>query len=379
MALLRRWLNGKRGFTLIELLVVIAIIAVLVGLLLPAVQKVREAANRMSCQNNLKQIGLAIHNFHDTNLSFPTGGRNWDDAPSYTVSGTPFAGAGLQSAGWLYQILPYIEQDNLWRTADILNPNNIMPPPGASVFNGDPIYPNGSYLSNLQVINPWSNNVGPLTTIAGVKTYYCPSRRTSELHPGWRQVKNDYAAASPGHFPLSRDSNGIVTSWPENEFWGDNGRWNGVIAGQGVSGDSSFFGGNGHDSKVAINNMASVIDGTSNTMMIAEKFMPTWAYNGWWFGDDKAAFHGFDNDTFRSTINNPNYFTGNPVRDYNVPQDGTQDWRAGFVFGSAHPSGINAVFADGSVHHINFAVNADVFNELGHRADGAVFNSQDFQ
>jgi prepilin-type N-terminal cleavage/methylation domain-containing protein/prepilin-type processing-associated H-X9-DG protein len=109
----------QKAFTLIELLVVIAIIAILIGLLLPAVQKVREAAARMKCQNNLKQMALGWHNHHDAIGYFPTsGGSCCAGAGNRTASGSSFAIGTSQNWGWGYQLLPYIEQGTLWANTD---------------------------------------------------------------------------------------------------------------------------------------------------------------------------------------------------------------------------------------------------------------------
>src|SRR5438477_6335134 len=115
-----RHANRRRSaFTLIELLVVIAIIAILIGLLIPAVQKVREAAARTQCLNNLRQIGLGFHNHHDQMQFFPSGGWDWFTPPTYNLGNQPLTGA-QQKAGWGFQILPYLEGDNAYRAGPIV-------------------------------------------------------------------------------------------------------------------------------------------------------------------------------------------------------------------------------------------------------------------
>jgi prepilin-type N-terminal cleavage/methylation domain-containing protein/prepilin-type processing-associated H-X9-DG protein len=383
------------AFTLIELLVVIAIIGVLIALLLPAVQKVREAASRTQCANNLKQIGLAIHNFHDTYGVFPNqGGQSWTGI-AYDQSGTPL-GYKYQTAGWLYQILPFIEQDNLWKLSDALpvgsNPLTgcvnyvwIVDPQG-NVGPDGLAGPRGSWYINNNYTAGGANVTGPARSTP-VNVYHCPSRRSPQLfnnpsNAGDINNRCDYGGVAPGQVPMRRNSAGLIEEdtfgliwgWSSTEPQGTYGQDHGVIAR-----------GNEWNGALVKHTFASVKDGTSNTMMIGEKFIASDLYitgNG---ADDTGPFEGTDADIMRSSATlqtmGPSGTWGavppaNPARDKPTSQLNNGDsWTAMMQFGSAHPAGINAVFADGSVHNVKYGIDPDVFNALGNIDDGTNMHS----
>jgi prepilin-type N-terminal cleavage/methylation domain-containing protein/prepilin-type processing-associated H-X9-DG protein len=221
--------NGGRGaFTLIELLVVIAIIAVLIGLLLPAVQKVREAANRTQCKNNLKQIGLAAHNCNDTARLLPP-------AQGWLPGSSPSPGAGW--GGVLFHLLPYLEQDNLYKNAVVTGPNPMGENPG----------PNQPYYSATAGVGT-ANFVG----VRPLKVLVCPSDYTNSGQPYTDQFFNYQWATTTyaGNFLVfgvpKSNSLGLLPLPPQTTY--------GWVTWQGMASIPASF-----------------PDGTSNTILFAER------------------------------------------------------------------------------------------------------------
>jgi len=218
-----------RGFTLIELLVVIAIIAILISLLLPAVQQAREAARRTQCRNNLKQLGLALHNYHDVHRSFPSGWIAVD-------AGVQSAHEGINGAGWGTMILPYIDQANLYQQFD----------------------------ANLAIENP-ANATFLDNSIAGFR---CPSDQQPDT---WKIEEEGAPGTVLATLPIANYLGVFGTEeldGCENAAGVDPVASNGQCVGDGV-----FY----HNSATRIVDLS---DGTSNTLMLGERL--TRVSEGWY-------------------------------------------------------------------------------------------------
>jgi len=315
-----RWLG--KGFTLIELLVVIAIIAILIGLLLPAVQKVREAAARMSCQNNLKQFGLANHSYHDVNRFFPPGGQigtngDWGD----------------ERGSWLVYILPYVEQDNMYKIIQW----NTYAPLGSSATGA---------MSNANFVN------GRV-----IKNYRCPSDGSFIGQPYSNYVGSMGPQCAPSNCsfaPYYKYCQPITAGLGN---WGYD-----TSADHGNTTDSSQLRGMFNRLGCKIN-IASVTDGTSNTIMLGES-LPTQhdhLTNGGWQGLNGGAAHV-------TTIVPINYRSDGSSCGATPP--GRDAWNVSWGFKSNHSGGANFVFADGSVRFLPQSIDHMTFQLLGCRNDG---------
>ena len=319
-----RPLRARIAFTLTELLVVITIIGILTALLIPAVQRIREAANMTQCQNNLRQIGIAIHTHHDTYRRFPSGGWGWDWV------GAPDAGTGAdQPGGWLYQVLPFIDQGNLAN----LGKGQRSPEIEESILT--------LLATPVAIFNcPSRRDGGPHGVDADVRPYYVgmSNGMTASVYPA-TLARSDYAGNA------GSQSFNQIDGGPLSLAQGDdpNYRWPDTSACSGI-----FF----LRSEVRL---LDVTRGSSNTFMVGDRYLnPEHYFDGFDSGDNEAMYAGFDNDVYRVT--------------FNPPQRDRPGFSDSQVFGSAHGAGVNMLYCDGSVRLVGYDVDRNVFLEAGRRA-----------
>lgn len=323
-----------RGFTLIELLVVIAIIAILVALLLPAVQQAREAARRSTCKNNLKQIGIALHNYHDTHNVFPYSVSHSSSCTSGSAIGT---GHSLNHRGWL-MVLPFIEQSALYASFDFSLA-------GATARAG------GTY-TGPRPGEP--GNANDVVVSTSIPTFLCPSDDGPEKFTNASDA--NYAIASGTSTRL-----GAHTNYDFSVERTSSGCNNWLLSSRTTR--RAF----GHD---GCSKMRDLRDGTSNTVLVAETTRQTWNGVAQTWGYSKWVGHGVDL-TYSRGINfwECCSWDSPPFARTPVITGRLGDWS---TVGSLHTGGAQVVLGDGSVRFISENIDATTRNRLAYIADGQV-------